>query len=74
MSRATRYAQVLVPFNGLLDSQVTDSAVVDSNGMALQQGQVSLKGWFLCDDSQTPAWTSCNTSQTPGWVTVNDYQ
>jgi hypothetical protein len=30
MSRVTRYAQVLVPFNALRDHQVSDSAVVTS--------------------------------------------
>jgi len=74
MSRVTRYAQVLVPFNALRDHQTSDSAAVTSAGMLAQQGNVALKGWFLCDQSQTPAWAPCNTSQTPGWVAVDDSQ
>ena len=74
MSRVTRYAQVLVPFNALRDHQVSDSAAVTSVGMLAQQGSAGLKGWFLCDQSQIPSWASCNTSQTPGWVAVDDSQ
>jgi hypothetical protein len=74
MSRVTRYAQVLVPFNALRDHQISDSVAVTSTGMLAQQGDAAPKGWFLCDQSQTPAWASCNTSQTPGWVAVDDSQ
>jgi hypothetical protein len=72
MSRVTRYAQVLVPFNAL--RQVSEAVAVTSVGMLAQQGDAAPKGWFLCDLSQAPAWALCNTDQTPGWASCNTSQ
>ena len=85
MSRVTRYAQVLVPFNALRDRQIPESVPVTSTGMIAGQGNVGLGGWFVCDLSQDPSWGLCDqsqsaswntndTSQTPGWVPVDDSQ